>query len=596
MKNYSCKQQNIINLLTKKPTKQTNLVQFLMPIFKPRSLQWISRLAPFAGAISLGLIVACGGSGGGSTQPEPPEIKDPPIVIEPPKNELPEVSADVVDPSEVNAGGEVTVARSDEDAFGQSAPKVSSDFNLDANFKAGNMLFRNTHAGQGPILNTATCQGCHVKDGRGHIPMDSSEPMDAMLIKISAVDGQDEPTYGGQIQTFGIASFEGNDPTAGLPRYNGAINTGEALGEAYVYIEFTEINGQYPDGENYVLRQPTYRIKDLSYGDISPGSLLSPRVAPALFGLGLLGAIAETDIRALADPNDANNDGISGRVNQQQTILSDEVKLGRFGSKAFTTSVLHQTVMAYRGDMGITSSIVPDEPCTVLQQACIDKAADEPNGGNEGSDITHVELALVEFYSRTLAVPKRRGYDAASETWQADIWLGRQKFFNIGCTGCHVPRHQTGEAAGSVLGEIQLNQLTPDAAPIEALSSQVIWPYTDLLLHDMGGSCQPLTRELVTGESCSGGEMCEYVLRCDGLADGRPEGLASGSEWRTAPLWGLGLVKTVNPRATYLHDGRARTIEEAILWHGGEAQTSLEQFKLLNKNERAAVIAFLESM
>ncbi|WP_444995564.1 di-heme oxidoreductase family protein [Aliikangiella sp. IMCC44359] len=533
-------------------------------------------------------ITACGGSSSKTAT-------EPPVVVEPEPG-LPPVVADKVDPSEVFSGGGVTVERIDEDAYSQSAPEITNDFNLDANFKAGNQLFRNTHSGQGPILNTATCQGCHVKDGRGHAPASTTEPMDAMLVKVSAVDGQNEATYGGQLQTFGLASFVGNDPDAGLPEHDGALNGGRAIGEAFVYIDYQEINGQYPDGETYSLRKPVYRIKNLSYGPFSPGSLISPRVAPPIFGLGLLEAISADDIKAKADPDDSDNDGISGRFNQSKTILTEEVMLGRFGSKALTTSVLHQSAGAYRGDMGITSRIFPEEPCTLLQQACLDAAAQEPNSGEEGTDITDIELALVEFYTRTLAVPKRRGFDEANQTWQAEIWQGRQLFFAANCVGCHTPRQQTGEAAGSILGEVALNKLEPGAKPIEALSEQIIWPYTDMLLHDMGGSCQAIVQELPNGDSCDAGAECEYVLRCEGLADGRNEGEATGNEWRTSPLWGLGLVKTVNPRATYLHDGRARTIEEAILWHGGEAESSIHAFKNFSAGERAAVIAFLESM
>lgn len=539
-------------------------------------------------------LCACGGGGGGSSDnQEPPPPPPPPVIID---DGLPPVEADRVDPTEMFSGGQASVDRDDEDAYSQSAPAVTADFTLDANFKSGNQLFRNTHNGQGPLMNTATCQGCHVKDGRGHIPESVNEPMDAMFLKISSADDQNEMTYGGQIQTFGVASFEGNDPSLGLPRYNGALLGDGAIGEAFAFIEYEEIPGEYPDGQSYSLRNPTYRLKDLSYGPISAGIKLSPRVAPPMFGLGLLGAIPSEDIEALADPQDSDGDGISGRTNHSIGLLTTEMKLGRFGSKALTTSVLHQSVGAYRGDMGITTSLTSEESCTTLQQACIDKAEQESNNGENGTDITNLELALVEFYSRTLAVPQRRGFDQQTETWQADIWQGRQKFFEANCTACHVPRHQTGEAAGSILGEIGITSLTPDAVTIESLSEQIIWPYTDMLLHDMGGSCDEVVLELPTGESCSDEEMCQVVLRCQGLADGRNEGQANGTEWRTSPLWGIGLAQTVNPRANFLHDGRARTLEEAILWHAGEAETAKDQFMNMSAADRESIIAFLQSM
>lgn len=200
------------------------------------------------------------------------------------------------------------------------------------------------------------------------------------------------------------------------------------------------------------------------------------------------------------------------------------------------------------------------------------------------------------FYVRLLAVPERRGYDEASDTWDERVLRGRTLFFETGCEDCHRYRLETGTAAGSVLGEVDLNTLIGDAAPIEVLSDQVIHPYTDLLLHDMGGSCPDVARETADGGVCAAGENCVWTLRCEGLADGRRVGSASGAEWRTAPLWGLGLVTTVNPRATFLHDGRARTIAEAILWHDGEAAASRDGFRALPADDRQAMLAFLESL
>ena len=227
---------------------------------------------------------------------------------------------------------------------------------------------------------------------------------------------------------------------------------------------------------------------------------------------------------------------------------------------------------------------------------CVAAASTEADDHAGGVDISDVELALVEFYTRLLAVPERRGFDAETETWDEDVLRGRALFFESGCAKCHRQRWRTGSAVGSVLGEVRLNVLEEGAAPIEVLSDQVIFPYTDLLLHDMGGSCDPVQREQAEGGTCTAGENCVWVLRCEGLADGRTEGRAGGREWRTPPLWGLGLVKTVNERATFLHDGRARTVAEAILWHAGEAQQSRDAFVALAQNERTDLLAFLGSL
>jgi CxxC motif-containing protein (DUF1111 family) len=207
-----------------------------------------------------------------------------------------------------------------------------------------------------------------------------------------------------------------------------------------------------------------------------------------------------------------------------------------------------------------------------------------------------VQLALVEFYSRHLAVPVRRGWDDTAGTWQPEILRGRDLFYRAGCTSCHVPSYRTGVAAGSQLGDVDLFELTQPATPLEALSDQRIWPYTDLLLHDMGGSCAATVRETASGEPCEEGPQCLYVRRCEGLADGLGQGEASGAEWRTPPLWGLGLVRVVNPRAGYLHDGRARSVEEAILWHDGEGRGARERFMRASRDDRAALLAFLDSM
>lgn len=231
-----------------------------------------------------------------------------------------------------------------------------------------------------------------------------------------------------------------------------------------------------------------------------------------------------------------------------------------------------------------------------MQAACINKAEQEKDDRENGLDLSKLSLAQVEFYNRLLAVPQRRGYNAQTNTWNADVLTGRELFHQAQCISCHVPRHKTGQAEGSLLGDAGLLDISDTSTPIAALSEQVIYPYTDLLLHDMGGHCPEITREDDEGNSCLSGSQCYWVQKCEGLADDRPEGSATGTEWKTPALWGLGLVQTVNPNATFLHDGRARTITEAILWHDGEAKAAKQNFVALSKAERTQLLTFLESL
>ena len=531
---------------------------------------------------------------------------------------LPPVCAGVIDPSEVKSGGGNTVALSNTKAFSKSNPQLG--FIDVGKFRSGDFEFRGKHDGLGPLFNNQTCQGCHKEDGRGNPPNDSDGdgetdlPMVSMLVRISipVIEPTDpvvvrngvqpDSTYGGQLQVFGGLE------TPGKEAIHDAALSGQpedAVGEAFVSILYEYVAGQYNDGTSYELRQPTYRIRDLAYGPFDDHVQFSPRIASQVAGMGLLEAIPEAVILSYADPQDTDGDGISGRPNRVWDVWSERPgHLGRFGHKASKPTILHQLAAAYLGDIGITSGLFPDEDCTPFQPACNTLAAQETHVGT-AVDLDDLILALVEFYMRQLAVPQRRGWNAAEQQWEPQIWRGRQLFFEAGCVACHVPRHVTGNAVGSVLGEIfatldELNQPTDPLPTLPSLSKQVIWPFTDLLLHDMGGSCR-VTREEDNGDSCAdeAAASCLWVQRCDGLADGRPDFEASGSEWRTAPLWGLGLAQVVNERAGFLHDGRARTIEEAILWHGheeSESRGAWEFFVNLNLSQREALLAFLESL
>ena len=541
--------------------------------------------------IRLSLLALCISACSDSTQTESPAVEPEPLLDH--SGLMPLETARVLD-QEYLAGGDATLFVFDEDAFSTRPAMIAQNFKHDGNFTSGDHLFRTPHHDIGPLLNTGTCQGCHLNDGRGVVPSAPDRPMTSMLVKLGRADGNADPVYGDQIQPFALQSFTTSDFESGFARYLGSINGDALYGEAFPFVEYEVVSGTYPDGIGFELRNPVVKVKDMSFGDFAEDIRFSARLAPQVFGAGLLEAIPQDHILKLADPDDTDSDGISGRASMVTEKYTGETKLGRFAYKAQNPSVLQQVAGAYNGDIGITTSLFGDEPCTDAQLACQMTAEQERRVGEE-KDFSDLKLAMVEFYNRVLGVPARRGYDADSQTWSQAVVTGRKLFMAANCSGCHTPRHVTGEAAGSLLGEISLVGLEPEAEPIAMLSEQTIFPYTDLLLHDMGGSCA-VTRELADGSNCDGGEQCFYVQRCDGLADGLIQGDASGSEWKTPALWGLGLVQIVNPKSTFLHDGRARTIEEAILWHGSEAEASKLAFMALTAEQRADVLTFLESL
>jgi CxxC motif-containing protein (DUF1111 family) len=340
-------------------------------------------------------------------------------------------------------------------------------------------------------------------------------------------DGRGMPVTGdGPLNSHMLVrvSTPGGDP---LPGIGSQIQDHGVFGvapEATVAVSWVEVAGAYGDGTPYALRRPTLSITLASGDPLPDGTLTSLRQAPSVFGAGLLEAIPEESILAAADPDERDGDGISGRPNRVTSVLSGARVLGRFGQKANTASLLEQAAAAYLNDIGITTSIFPAE-----------------DGSHELDDAT---LEATTFYTRTLAVPAR--VDVGSVATLA----GERAFRRFGCAGCHAETQITGPSE------------------VGALSGQVIHPYTDLLLHDMG----------------------------DGLADGRPDQEASGREWKTPALWGIGLVQTVLPGSSYLHDGRARTLEEAILWHGGEAERAREAFRRAPEVERGLLVRFLRSL
>lgn len=445
-------------------------------------------------------------------------------------------------------GGAATVrVRNNADAFSQ--PSGNIDFERELDFKVGNGLFRKIWVsapsstlasdGLGPLYNARGCQNCHIKDGRGHPPEGPDDTAVSMFLRVS-IPGSPEaevsrisdyiatapdPVYGGQLQDFG---------------------TPGQTAEYRLDVTYEDVAVVLRGGETVTLRSPSYKAANLGYGPLHEGAMLSPRVAPQMIGLGLLEAVPATEILALADPEDADGDGISGRVNMEWSIEFDEVMLGRFGLKAGAPTIRQQSANAFAGDMGISNPLFPDPwgECTAKQEACRN-APHGDDAAQHGFEIDADGLDLVTFYSRNLAVPARR--DEA----EPEVLAGKKVFYEAGCTSCHKPKFVTHRL---------------EDRPEQ--SFQLIWPYTDMLLHDMG----------------------------EGLADHRPEARATGMEWRTPPLWGIGLTEQVSGVETYLHDGRARTLLEAVLWHGGEAQAARDRVVDLKPDDRAALIKFLESL
>jgi CxxC motif-containing protein (DUF1111 family) len=424
---------------------------------------------------------------------------------------------------EILLGGATTIFDQSSQAFtfpatGLTAKGLQQHKNGDADFGA---IFVSSpspvNPGLGPVFNNNACASCHVNDGRGK----PDSALTSLLFRVSVpgtskVGGPRRAKgYGLQLQTRATI---GTDPEAG------------------VEISYKEIKGKYGDGTPFSLRKPTYTVVDPS--STLPKKLrLSPRIAPVVIGVGLLEAIPEDEILANADPDDEDGDGISGRPNYVWNNETRRIELGRFGWKAETPTVYQQVSAAYNEDMGVTNPLFPVE--SSFRQSQYDGITDDPELDFETVDDT-------TFYVQTLAVPARRSFNKQSRR-------GQKLFEEAGCSSCHLPAHVTG---------------VHPTRNEKALSNQVIFPYTDLLLHDMGPR----------------------------LADGRPVFVANGREWRTPPLWGIGLVIVTNGHTNFLHDGRARSLEEAILWHGGEAGAAKEFFRNLKKSDRDALISFLKNL
>ena len=377
--------------------------------------------------------------------------------------------------------------------------------------------------GRGPLSNAESCLGCHVNSGRGAAPATATEAMRTMITRVS-LPGQDatggpipHARYGHQLNSLGV--------------------DGEVHGEAEVFIHWQDQSMQFADGETITLRAPKIAIEQLGYGPLGEEVLVSVRITQPLIGLGLLEAIPDSTLEALERAGKPH--GIRGKTNRVWDIAAKRQAIGRFGLKASHPNLSQQIMAAFHEDMGVTSNLFPRENCTEIQKSCRHAfSAPQPELGPN-------QFTPLLFYVRANAVPARRNVDDPS------VKRGAELFKDAACSVCHVPELTTGSYA-----------------PIPEISNQVIRPYTDLLLHDMG----------------------------DALADQRPDFAATGNEWRTPPLWGLGLAKTVNSHTDLLHDGRARDTTEAILWHGGEGRFSRDSFLKMPKQDRQALLRFLDSL
>lgn len=372
--------------------------------------------------------------------------------------------------------------------------------------------------GLGPLYNRLACVSCHARNGRGLPPEGPGERMQSMLLRLSVTGvgphgaPRAHPVYGEQ---FNEEAIPGVTP------------------EGRAELRWIKVRRRLPDGSLVSLRRPRLSFPELGYGAMGPVRI-SPRVGQQVVGMGLLDAVSDATLEALAA--EAKPDGVKGRINR---IGRAAPEAGRFGYKANMGSLRAQIAGAFLGDLGITSPLHPQENCTPAQAAC----RRAPRGGEP--ELDDAQLDDVEFYLAHLAVPARR--DSGAPQAQQ----GEALFAAAGCAACHRPALRTG-----------------DSPRFPRLAGLDIAPYTDMLIHDMG----------------------------PGLSDGRPDFQASGREWRTPPLWGIGLTGTISERVRYLHDGRARSLTEAILWHGGEAAAARRRFEALARPQREALVAFLESL
>ena len=437
----------------------------------------------------------------------------------------------------------VSTARADDDSAGWANPDATAlaythplpaaEPTLDREaFMRGRTQFRrawldgspqqvNDGRGLGPLYNRMSCIACHPANGRGRAPAGPDERMQSMLVRLS-IAGRDRdggprphPSYGGQFNEEGVPPVRG---------------------EGRVAVQWQPVRHRRADGSVTLLRRPVLRFSELAYGPLD-GVRTSPRVGPAVFGLGLLESVPPAAL--LAWLRRASGDGVHGRLNQVWDPIAAKATIGRFGWKANTATLQGQIVGAAHGDLGLTSTIVPQPPCAERQRECLQQSQTHP-----GVELDDTAVHDMTLYLANLAPAAPRQVDVPA------VQQGRALFAQVGCARCHAPALPLGPTAPA------------------GLAGRTIAPYTDLALHDMG----------------------------PGLSDHRPDYQATGRQWRTPPLWGIGLVPTVNEHTEFLHDGRARSLDEAIAWHDGEARRVRQRYERLPAAQRDALLQFLASL
>ncbi len=428
-----------------------------------------------------------------------------------------------------------------------------------SHIEAGNPTLLTTQAGKvGPKFQQSACIQCHRANGKSTPEL--GKPLSTVVVLTGdndangnlVVDGR----FGGRLSqgliTEGGKTFDGRQAVMKIAAYQ-------------------ETSGQYGDKTPYTLQAPRYSLTDLSGNALTLPARMSVRVAPHLAGMGLLEAVPEASLEALAAASTTDSDGAVGRLQIVTDLLDSTIKrVGRFGWKGTSASVAQQTAGALNGDMGVTTTTLPKHLCGLATDGVDCRSADA-----KGPELSDADLGLLVQYASLLAVPMQRHFigeqplgiyaktilaqtgaettaqEQAERAMQARVAQGGELFSQARCTACHVPTLTTGNSHRFV-----------------ELKGQTIRAYTDLLLHDMGPE----------------------------LGDNFPQGVASGQEWRTAPLWGLGLLNSIDPNVRFLHDGRARTLDEAVLWHGGQGSASRDRFKAMTADDRQKLVDFLRSL
>ncbi|MDX2367097.1 MAG: di-heme oxidoredictase family protein [Colwellia sp.] len=500
------------------------------------------------------LLASCG-SGSGSSE------SNTATTLTPDDNDTIIAPAESIE-NEHLSGGQASIKKTQSDAFSENSNNMVS-VDRKQTFNLGDDFFNNpwvegsastsSRDGLGGLFNNNACQDCHIRDGRGHAPVDENDiDFDSILFRTATanISFEDEDLI--------LQSLKGNVPD----RYFGGQLQQHGISgvspEVNLQVSYQNKVVTFTDGSSVTLREPAWTITSHNPEQrFEANTLFSARVAPPMIGLGLLALISEADILIKEDINDADADGISGKANYVWSVSNQNVALGRFGWKAGQPSILEQSAGAFVNDMGLTNRLHQKEACTEDQSECLTA----PNGNGDSVNIYDFEVSdpildAIAFYSSHLAVPERRN------AYAEQVLIGKALFQQAGCQACHTESYTT-----------LIDQDQPE------LSEQSIFPYTDMLLHDMGEDLADFTSE---NEPASADMLYEF--------------LATATEWRTPPLWGLGLTKTVDPQATFLHDGRANTIMEAVLWHGGEAENAKKKVVAFNQAEREALLAFLNDL